>query len=230
MFSILSWNIMQGGGSRYLQLVNHIAMHKPTACVLSEYHNNESGLLLRNALLRLGYRHQFVTQASSAENSVLIVSTMPCVNEYYPNADPIFANNILAVHFSAFSIIGVYLPHKKHHVLFDFIIDLVKKSSRLYIITGDFNSGINGKDQVGNSFWYEDKLMALQKNNYQDAFRYINGDVDEYSWYSHQCNGYRYDHAYVHEALLPIISDCKYMHECRISKISDHSPMWINLG
>jgi exodeoxyribonuclease III len=221
---------LQGGGSRYLQIVNQIGIQKPTICVLSEYHNNESGTLLRNALLRLGFRHQFVTQANKDDNSVLIASTLPCNNELYPNADPLYANNILTVHFSAFSIMGIYLPHKKEHVLFDFIIDHVKHSSQPFIICGDFNSGINGIDQVGHSFWYSDKLLLLGKNGYQDAFRKIHGDTKEYSWYSHQGNGYRYDHTYVHHSLMPVISDCKYLHEWRIAKLSDHSPMWIKLG
>jgi exonuclease III len=230
MFSILSWNILQGGGSRYLQITQQISQLKPTVVVLSEYHNNESGAMIRNALLRAGYRHQFVTQAANAENSILIASQLPCKNEWHPNSDSLFSNNILSVHFDVFSIMGVYLPHKKKHLLFDYIIDHVIASSKPYIITGDFNSGKNGLDQEGNSFWYEDKLLALEKQNYHDAFRHINGDVKEYSWYSHQGNGFRYDHTYVHQSLLPIVTECKFIHEWRVAKYADHSPMWLKLG
>lgn len=230
MFTVLSWNILQGGGSRYLQIAQHIAMQKPTVCILSEFHNNESGAMLRNALVRNGYRHQFVTQAAKDENSVLIASTMPCRNELHPTADPEYANNILSVHFDVFSIMGVYLPHKKKHVLFDFIINHVKNSAKPYIIAGDFNSGKNKKDQIGDSFWYEEKLIALEQNNYQDAFRHFHKDVKEYSWYSHQGNGFRYDHTYIHDSLLPIITECNYLHDWRVNKLADHSPMWLKLG
>jgi exodeoxyribonuclease III len=230
MFTILSWNIMQGGGQRCHQIVSYIAQLKPTVCILSEYHNSESGALLRSGLLHHGYRHQFVTQARKEENSVFIASLLPCTNEFYPNADPIYANNIMTVHFSAFSLMGVYLPHKKEHVLFDFILDTVKNSSQPYIITGDYNSGKNGLDQDGNSFWYEEKLEAFEENNYLDVFRHIHGNVKEYSWYSHQGNGYRYDHAYAHASLLPIVTETKYIHEWRIAKLADHSPMWLKLG
>ncbi len=230
MFTILSWNILQGGGSRYMQIVQDISTLKPTVCILSEFHNNESGALLRNALLRAGYRHQYVTSATKDENSVLIASQLPCKNEWHPTSDPIFANNILSVHFDVFSIMGVYLPHKKKHVLFDFILDLVSKADKPYIISGDFNSGKNGIDQTGDSFWYEDKLIALEKNNYTDVFRHLNGDAKEYSWYSHQGNGFRYDHTYAHNSLLPILTECKYIQEWRIAKHADHAPMWIKLG
>lgn len=230
MLTILSWNILQGGGSRLIPIINEIGKVKPSICVFSEFHNNESGSQLRYQLLRLGYRHQFVTQASKDENSVLIVSSLPCTSEVHPSSDPEYSNNILSVHFDAFSILGVYLPHKKKHVLFDFIINQIIVRDRPYIITGDFNSGINKIDQAGTSFWYEEKLMAMSKLGYKDAFRHVYGDVQEFSWYSHQGNGYRYDHTYVHDDLLPIIKDCKYMHSWREQKLSDHSPMWIDIG
>ena len=125
---------------------------------------------------------------------------------------------------------GVYLPHKKKHVLFDFIHSHLASSSRPYIVTGDFNSGINQIDQTGNSFWYEDKLKALDHIGYKDAFRHVHGGIKEYSWYSHQGNGFRYDHTYVHESLLPIVTSCHYLHDCRETKITDHSAMLLSLG
>jgi exodeoxyribonuclease III len=222
MFTILSWNILQGGGSRSFQQLEKLASLKPTVCIFSEYRNNESGNTIRAGLLKLGYRFQYVTNAVKDENSVFIASMLPCTNELYPKSDPNFSNNILAVHFDVFSIIGVYLPHKKDHILLDFINQLITAS--------DYNTGINGVDQEGKSFWYEEKVKQLSKNNYTDAFRYKNGDVKEYNWYSHQGNGYRYDHTYVHNMLLPIIKNCKYIHDWRQDGLSDHSPMLLELA
>lgn len=230
MFSILSWNILQGGGNRYLQILHQVNTFKPTVCVFSEFRNNQTGALIRNGLLNAGYRFQHVTNAAKDDNSVIIASSMPFDAQLHPHADIAFANNILSVHFDVFSVMGVYLPHKKKHKLFDFMIDHVLKSVKPFIITGDFNSGINGLDQQGDSFWYSDKLLELQKIGYLDAFRYINGDTKEYSWYSHQGNGFRYDHTYISEALLPIIKSCKYIHQWREAKYADHSPMWLELG
>ncbi|HMT54361.1 MAG TPA: hypothetical protein PKD16_08970, partial [Saprospiraceae bacterium] len=95
---------------------------------------------------------------------------------------------------------------------------------------GDFNSGINGIDQVGDSFWYEDQLKEMNKIGYIDAFRFLHGDVREYSWYSHQGNGFRYDHTYIHESLSSVIKECYYLHECREKKYSDHAPMVLKLS
>jgi exodeoxyribonuclease III len=230
VITILSWNILQGGGSRLQSQLASIATAKPTICVFSEYRNNESGNALRLGLLKLGYRHQHVSNAKRDDNSVIIASMIPFSGELYPKADLEFSQNMVAAHFDAFSVLGLYLPHKKHHALFDYIQNSIIKSDQHFILTGDFNSGINGIDQVGNSFWYEDKMKLFPKFNYADCFRYKNGDVQEYSWYSHQGNGYRYDHTYVHDDLLPIIKECKYLHAWRQDGLSDHSPMWIEIG
>lgn len=230
MFSILSWNILQGGGSRCAEILHQILLLKPTVCVLSEYRNNARGDKLRKGLLSGGYSYQFSTYSSENENSVLIVSLIPCIHEIHPTADPIFSGNILSIHFDIFSIMGVYLPHKKKHVLFDYILEHINNFKKHYIITGDFNTGKNLIDQNGQSFWYEDKLFALEKAGFVDAFRHIHGDTRQYSWYSHQGNGFRYDQSYMHHSLLPILKECHYIHEWRKAGLSDHSPMYLELG
>ena len=131
--------------------------------------------------------------------------------------------------FDAFDVYGMYLPHKKKHVLFDFLIEEAQLAQPSLMV-GDMNSGKNGIDQKGNSFWYEDKLKVLESHGYTDAFRNIHGDVREYSWYSHQGNGYRYDHSYVSKDLIPVIKDCYYIHEWREQNLSDHSPMIVEIG
>jgi exonuclease III len=85
-------------------------------------------------------------------------------------------------------------------------------------------------DQKGNSFWYEDQLIQWEKRGYLDAFRLIHGKNKEYSWYSHQGNGFRYDHAYISPLLSEIIADCRYLHAYREKKISDHSPLVISFN
>lgn len=230
MFTVLSWNIRQGGGTRSLSIIRAIQEIKAQVCILSEFRNNESGLQLRTLLLRAGYRHQFVTASPADDNSVLIASLIPCQNEIHPDSDPEFSGNILSVHFEVFSVMGVYLPHKKKHILFDFILRRVGTSPLPYIIAGDFNTGYNHVDQAGDSFWYTDKLDLLQKAGYSDAFRKLYPEVKEYSWYSHQGNGYRYDHTWTHNSLIPLITQCRYLHNLREEGISDHSPMILTLG
>lgn len=226
---ILSWNIRQGGGSRITKIIGCIRDHKPHVLTLNEYRNNKSGIRIRTELLHLGYRYQVVTQAGSDNNSVLIASKLPGDSCLFPKSDPTYFHNIACISFDAFDLYGVYFPHKKKHRLFNFLMERLAES-KPSIIAGDFNSGINGLDQKGNSFWYEHEMKALTRIGYQDAFRHLHGDTLEYSWYSHQGNGYRYDHTYIHEDLLPILKGCYYDHEVRQNNISDHSMMILELG
>lgn len=230
MFKILSWNIRQGGGSRIAAITQALIAEKPEVIILSEFRNNNSGLAIRNKLMKAGYLHQTVTGASKNDNSVIIASTLPCSSQLHPDADPNYSHNIASISFDAFSVMGMYLPHKKKHQLLSYINDLVKKSDHPFILAGDFNSGKNYIDQKGNSFWYEDQLIQLESNGYHDTFRHIHNDKKEYSWFSYQGNGYRYDHTYAHQSLLPIIKKSYYIHEWRASKWSDHSPMVVILG
>lgn len=230
MLKILSWNIQQGGGTRLSKIIKNIAEEQADILVLSEFRNGGTGDRLRTSLMKIGYRHQVVTGAERGVNSVMIASTFAAGSELYSKADSVYTHNIATAVFPAFKVLGVYLPHKKKNTLLPFINELVKKDDEHYIIVGDYNTGINGVDQVGNSFWYEKELMQLNENGYVDAFRHIHGDVKEYSWFSHQKNGYRYDHTYVDKALLSIVKRCYYLHDWRISKLSDHSPMVLELG
>jgi len=197
--------------------------------VLSEFRNNKSGDLISKHLLKAGYKFQNISGSVGSSNSVAIFSMIECTHHLYPDCDPEYAHNVIASEYEAFTVYGMYLPHKKRHVLFDFLIEEANKGLA-GIMVGDFNTGKNYLDQAGNSFWYTDKLIELESTGYKDAFRHVHGDIKEYSWYSHQKNGYRYDHTYIHKAIVPIVKDCYYLHEWREDKLSDHSPMVLLLG
>ena len=49
------------------------------------------------------------------------------------------------------------------------------------------------------------------------------------TWFSHQGNGYRYNHIYAIEELLPIIKKCDYVQEAREQKLSDHAQLILEL-
>ena len=229
MLKILSWNIRQGGGSRIASICNNIIDFGAEIVQLSEYRNNASGAKIRLKLLQAGYRYHMVSPAGKDDNSTAIFSKIPSNYRYYPFSDPVYNHNVISAEYEAFTLFGMYLPHKKKHELFDFLLKEINRAGPS-ILVGDFNTGINYVDQKGNSFWYTDKLEALAKEGYVDGFREKNGQVKEYSWYSHQGNGYRYDHIYLHRDLLPIANSCYYLHEWRENKLSDHSPIVLELG
>lgn len=230
MVKLLSWNIQAGGGSRIMPLLKSIKESNSNIVTLSEFRNNTSGLLIRNGLLKAGFRYQVVTDSKPNENSVIIASNIPFSSRLYPLADPKYSGNIVTAEFGAFNLMGVYMPHKKKHILFKTAREALSKSSVPFILAGDFNSGKNYIDQKGNSFWYTEELVKLEEGGMIDAFRYVNEGVEEYSWFSHQKNGFRYDHIYCDNSLQTIIKDCYYDHSWRINKLSDHSPMFLEMG
>lgn len=230
MLKILSWNIQQGGGSRIAEIFKFLLSESPECIILSEFKNNERGLSLRSKLLQAGYIHQAITAAPSDKNSVLIASKLSGNVHLFPGEEPDFPYACIRVEMEALDVYGVYLPHKKKHNWFPIILKHLKERDRPAVIAGDYNTGINYVDQKGNSFMYSEYLPQLLSLGYHDAFRHVHGDVSEFSWYSHQGNGYRYDHTYIHQDLIPLIKNCYYNHDARKNKLADHSPMILELG
>lgn len=229
MIQILAWNIRQGGGRRVTDQLALIHQQNPHIVVLSEFRNNANGITIRSSLLRHGYNFQIATGATDNTNSVLIASKFPCGSALFPESDPNFPHAIARGDFGAFRLYGVYLPHKKKHRLLDFLRNEELDDQIPSIVIGDWNTGKNGIDQAGNSFWYSEHLTHLETRDYFDAFRERQGDVREFSWYSHGGNGYRYDHCYMSGCLRSVLDDCYYVHSWREDGLSDHSPMIVTL-
>lgn len=228
MLKFLSWNIQQGGGSRVRGILKFIAQQNPQIIVLSEFRNNDTGVFLRKQLLERKYNFQIVSLSESDTNSVLIASQLPCNSRLFTSSNLDHSHNVIAADFEAFHLYGVYLPHKKKHELFPLLEAEIKENTPA-LIMGDFNTGKNFIDQKGDSFWYTKELKDLENAGMVDAFRYVHGDVEAYSWFSHQGNGYRYDHIYTSKELLPLIKQCDYINDAREKKLSDHSPMILEL-
>jgi exodeoxyribonuclease III len=224
MLKILSWNILQGGGSRTHGILRFVAQQGAHILVFSEFRNNENGAFLRNKLLEAKYLFQAVSCTDAETNSVLIASKLPCDFRLFLHTGLEFSHSVIAADFDAFHLYGVYLPHKKKHQLFP-LLQKELLEHRPALLMGDFNTGKNFIDQKGDSFWYTEALTKLEQEGSHDAFRYVQGDATAFSWYSHQGNGYRYDHIWASIELLPAIKNCDYVHQARIDKLSDHSPM-----
>jgi len=230
MFNILSWNIQQGGGSRVNSIVKYLLKKKPQLLVLNEFKNNTNGTILRTKLLQQGYLHQVVSNATPDLNSVLIASKLPGNSHLFSKDELQFPQSMLKFSLEVFDVYGVYFPHKKKHNCFEVLLNDLKQTERPAIIVGDYNSGKNFIDQKGDSFWYENYFFKMEDIGYIDAFRLIHEDKKEYSWFSHQGNGYRYDHTYISETLKPLVKDCFYDQQAREDKLSDHAPMFLELS
>ena len=228
-FPILSWNIRQGGGSRIHALCHAIVTLNPLIVQMSEYRNNAAGNTISAILKQKGFQYILTSTADKNTNTTAIFSKLPLKPLRYDGMSMEYSSNVLTAQFDAFDLTGLYFPHKKKHALFNILLER-STMDKPQIFMGDFNSGINGLDQLGNSFWYEGDMKLLTHNGMADAFRHLHGNVLEYSWYSHRGNGYRYDHIYISKQLIPVLKTCQYIHSWREQGLSDHSPMVIELG
>ena len=228
-FRLWAWNIRQGGGSRANQIASVCAAQRADVVVLSEFRNNDAGDLIRTKLLLAGYRCQVVTDADARINSVLIASKEAGSSQLFHDLSYDYPYGVARLDLEACSVYGLYLPHKKKHRLFDLLEDDVKRRDRPAILAGDWNTGINGVDQKGNSFWYSDRLEDFERIGLRDCYRAVHPDARDYSWWSPGGNGYRYDHIWASETLVAQVEDCGFDHEQRESGLSDHSPMFLRL-
>jgi exonuclease III len=110
----------------------------------------------------------------------------------------------------------------------DFLSALVQVgSSRTgdqFLFVGDFNTGIGPADGPLKNFGDVDRFIALQATGFTDAWRHIHGDMNDYTYqWPRSGESYRIDHALASSRLLPRIRDCRYSHAERISGVSDHS-------
>jgi len=113
---------------------------------------------------------------------------------------------------------------KKH--IFDFLYEQSQlANNKNIVITGDLNTGKHFIDEKGKTFCCADYFDLFEQNGIIDAWRHVNGDKKEYSWYSYARNGFRLDHFLVGSNLKNKIIDCQYIHAYRLNQISDHSMM-----
>jgi len=98
-----------------------------------------------------------------------------------------------------------------------------KPSSRIFC--GDFNILEPDHDPHYAFFeqWEYDFYSKLSHYDMKDIYRHFYPTEKEYSWVGRTNDGYRYDHFFASMDLIPRIIECKYSHEPRLNRLSDHS-------
>ncbi len=137
---------------------------------------------------------------------------------------------------SSFEIVNAYVPNNRENGKKMFLENLASslKSAprKSFIFCGDLNIIEPGHVPHYPKFesWEYDFYKNIIESRLHDAFRSINPKANEYSWVGRTGDGYRYDHCFVSEDLVPGIRECYYLHEPRISRLSDHSGLVVNIS
>jgi len=229
MITITTWNIRHGGGSRLLQITTVLDGYSSSdVLVITEYRPNKNGKAIRALLEEKGYGHQFTTVTEEKQNGVLVASRL----EFEAKTDERLAEHshrVAIAQYEGFTLYCCYFPQQKEkQKVFDYLIEECANSDR-YVITGDINTGLHFIDEKGKSFYCAEALYELDQVM-PDVYRHLHGERKEYSWFSNAGNGFRIDHFMVSPALLEGVQSCKYDHEPRESKASDHSAMSLELS
>lgn len=79
-------------------------------------------------------------------------------------------------------------------------------------------------------FEYDFYRALITRHGLTDAFRHLHPDATEHSWVDRTGHGYRYDHVFCSARLAQVISNCAYLHDPRITGLSDHSALTATLA
>ena len=73
--------------------------------------------------------------------------------------------------------------------------------------------------------WEYEFYNTFRRVGLVDAYRIFNPNAQEYSWFGKFNDGYRFDHLFISKYFIEGPIKCYYIHDPRISKLSDHSAM-----
>ena len=228
---ISTWNIRHGGGERVNDILGVLKNNsKSDVYVITEFRNNSNGSEILYFLKQLGYKYIKTIETEQRINSILIASKIKYESELFAELEE-HKQRVIKIKTSELSIYGCYFPQKNlKKDVFEFLLKEIKTNKEEnIIITGDFNTGKHFIDEKAGSFYCSEYLDKLENSGMVDAWRLINGQKKEYSWYSNAGNGFRIDHFFVSDSITGNIVSCSYSHLFREKKISDHSMMTLEL-
>jgi exodeoxyribonuclease III len=231
MVRLLSWNILQGGGTRSRGIAEYIRGAKPDIVTLQEFRNNDEILA---ALKSIGLKFIHVPDTNSAsEHTILIASRfgfdagdfMPEEIRPVPILEASFPDDALGF---PFTLLCVHFPQKEPQVpLFkQLIADSASLTNGDALLIGDMNCGIPFADSMTKTFFATEYFQTLLKSGWTDAWRTRHPDATEYTWISSvKKHGFRYDQALASQSFDKRIARCVYDHNVRENGLSDHSAM-----
>jgi exonuclease III len=228
---LLTWNIRAGGGARLPRIGEAIAAHDADVLVLTEYRSGEAGQRLRAVLRDLGYLWLSPVEPPGIRNGVLIASRLK------PRAPAHVADHVpepwrmLAVTIERTRLFGIYMPNLKAKIPYwEALIEAsFPHADGRALALGDFNTCRAYLDESSATDATALFLDKIQAAGYRDVWRDRFPDGREYSWYSHRGNGFRIDHAFASPGLARRIGAIRYSHVERISGLSDHSALLVDI-
>lgn len=184
--------------------------------------------------------------SQTGDLGVMIISKYPIIEKrnFFSEESIYFSRQTeieVCIENEKLNIVGLYVPsrnrteekvlRKKRFI--EGIENFLKENSHSNrIIMGDLNIlEKNHKPHYSTFYgWEYDFYDKIIENGYTDAYKYVEPDKQEYSWVGRTRDGYRYDYCFVSKNLETCVLDCKYIHETREIRITDHSAITMTLN
>jgi exodeoxyribonuclease-3 len=207
----------------------------------------------RSEFADAGYDSIFMGEKSY--NGVAILSRLPIADPQYNFADdgPEAPKRLIAATIAGVRIVNTYIPNGTELWTdkFTFKLDWLQRLRRMFdddcprdsdaLLCGDFNVAPEEVDVWSVKNW-EGKLHFskperaaihhVKQWGFSDAFRAINGDLQEFSWWNYRegafpkNQGLRIDHIWTSESLTAKCTNCWIDREPRTwERPSDHTPV-----
>jgi exodeoxyribonuclease III len=237
--SILSWNILHGGGARRTPgIVLALLEWDSDVVVLSEFRSRMGGQIA-GVLADHGWRYQVRTDPEPGVNGMFVAAREPIRVLDWNCPEPRRGVSVMLEH-SSVVVTAVHIPDARAsdaralgrkslfwHSVLDHVSGL---RDWAHVLIGDFNTGRHRQDERGSTFTSVALLGRLTAMGYRDAYRIVEPDGRAFSWESAQGGRYRLDHAFVSKCLCGCVFCAEYGHVERSSGLSDHAILRLKLG
>jgi exonuclease III len=233
---ILSWNILQGGGTRSAGIAEAIVRHRADIVTLQEFRNNERIL---DALRQSGLKFVHVPETQSASEHTILIASRFGFDAGDFMLDEVRPVPILEASFSdeqlgfPLTLLAVHFPQKEPQV--PLFRQLIKDTRSLLdgetLLIGDLNCGIPFEDSMTKTFFATEYLQDMLSKGWVDCWRSRHKGELEYTWISSvKKHGFRYDQALCSKDFDRRVTSVYYDHTVREEGHSDHSAMIVEVA
>lgn len=233
---IINWNVRNPSVSRAVRQMNWLQQTDPDIIVLTETKFSKGCLYVRDRLKNLGYHVAFPIPKEN-DYGVLLASRIKSEPTKFSNN--LTTSRVISAEVkcpkNSFEIVAVYVPNERgddKKIFLESLLKIFERTPNTHrIFCGDLN--ILEPDHVPHypqfNDWEYGFYDSMHRFQMKDAFRHFSPNVQEYSWVGRTGDGYRYDHFFVSQDILPSVQKCYYIHEPRSLKLSDHSAMCLEI-
>ncbi len=229
----LCWNISNPSIERAKKQVLWLKQQPFDVYALTETKNSEGCNYIENYFKVRGF-HVLFPKPPEDEYGAMLISRHPFEDGFLSKFGSPRMNSIrLQGLLKDLEIANTYVPNNREKGKQAFLENLagfLKRAPAPFIFLGDLNILEPGHIPHYPQFesWEYGFYASLANFRLRDAYRILNPNSGEHSWFGHTGNGYRFDHCFVSEDIVERIRECYYSHEPRLRRLSDHSGLVIS--